>query len=83
MTKIRRQYGRLVLAGYLSIALAIPALTPAPETDAMGTWLRPIPPLVLAGNSDDDAMMQPLRQQASAAMQALQSAGTRATAAAF
>ena len=67
-----RQYGWLVLAGYLSLALAIPALTPAPETDAMDIWLPPIAPLVLADNSADDAMMQPLRQQASAAMQALQ-----------
>ena len=75
MTKIRRQYGWLVLAGYLSLALAIPALTPAPETDA---WLAPIAPLALADNSADDAMMQPLRQQASAAMQALQASGAGA-----
>ena len=78
MTKIRRQYGWLVLAGYLSLALAIPALTPAPETDAMDAWLPPIAPLVLADNSADDAMMQPLRQQASAAMQALQASGAGA-----
>jgi hypothetical protein len=80
VTRIRRQYGWLVLAGYLSLALAVPALTPAPETDA---WLPPIAPLVLADNSADDAMMQPLRRQASAALQALQSTGTRTTATAF
>lgn len=80
MTKVRRKYAWLVLAGYCALALAIPALTPAPDTDV---WLPPLAPLVLADNSDDDAMMQPLRQQASAAMQALQSAGTRTTATAF
>jgi hypothetical protein len=63
VTKIRRQYGWLVLA------LAIPALTPAPQADV---WLPPIAPLVLADNSADDAMMQPLRLEASAAMRALQ-----------
>jgi hypothetical protein len=71
VTKIRRQYGRLVLAGYLSLALAVPVLTPAPEADA---WPPPIAPLVLADNSTDDAMMLPLRQQANAAMHALQQA---------
>jgi hypothetical protein len=71
VTNIRRQYGWLVLAGYLSLALAVPALTPTTESDA---WLPPIAPLVLADNSTDDAMMQTLRQQASAAMHALQQA---------
>jgi hypothetical protein len=74
VTKIRRQYGRLVLAGYVSLALAVPALTPAPDTDAMDIWLPPIAPLVLADNSTDDAMMQPLRLEANAAMRALQRA---------
>jgi len=78
--QVRRPYAWLVLAGYLSLALAIPALTPAlPEPDA----LPPIAPLLLADNSDDEAMMLPLRQQASAAMHELQNAGARKTAAAF
>jgi hypothetical protein len=70
--QVRRKYAWLVLAGYLSLALAIPALTPVPpEADA----LPPIPPLVLADNAvPDDAMMLPLRQEASAAMHALQQA---------
>jgi hypothetical protein len=68
--QVSRKYAWLVFAGYLSLALAIPALTPAlPEADA----LPPIAPLLLADNADDDdAMMLPLRQQAHAAMQALQ-----------
>ena len=74
MKDVRRRYAWLVLAGYCSLALAIPALTPAPQTDE---WLRPIPPLVLADNSDDDAMMLPLRQEASAAMRDLQAAADR------
>jgi len=65
--QVRRTHAWLVLAGYCCLALAIPALTPVPERDA----LPPIPPLVLA-NDDDDAMMQPLRIQANAAMHALQ-----------
>ena len=69
MTKIRRQYGWLVLTGYLSLAAAVPMLTPGPQQDFA---LPPIAPLVFADNSESDAMMLPLRQQASAAMQALQ-----------
>ena len=68
MTKVRRKNAWLVLTGYCALALAIPALTPAPEIDA---W-PPIAPLVLADNFADDAMMLPLRQQARAAMHALQ-----------
>ena len=81
MIDARRQYGWLVLAGYLSLALAIPALTPAPETDA---WLPTIPPLVLADNAvPDDAMMLPLRQEASAALRDLQAHTAQQTAKAF
>jgi len=79
--QVRRKYAWLVFAGYLSLALAIPALTPAlPEADA----LPPIPPLVLAADSaPDDAMMLPLRQEASAALQALEAHTARQTATAF
>jgi hypothetical protein len=70
---VRRKYGWLVLAGYLSLALAIPALTPAPDEDFS---LPPIAPLVLADNSADEAMMLPLRLQASAALHELQAAST-------
>jgi hypothetical protein len=66
--QVHRTHALLVLAGYLCLALAIPALTPVPERDT----LAPISPLVFAGNAEDDAMMQSLRLQASAAMQALQ-----------
>jgi hypothetical protein len=68
--QVRRTYARLVLAGYCALALAIPALTPAPpEADA----LPPIAPLVLADiPMPDDAMMRPLRQEASAALHELQ-----------
>ena len=80
MTQIRREYAWLVLAGYLSLALAIPALTPAlPEAAA----LPPIASLVLADNSADDAMMLPLRQEASAALQALQAHTAQQTANAY
>ena len=63
----RRKYAWLVLAGYLSLAAAVPMLTPAvPETDP----LPPSTPLLLADNSDTDTMMLPLRQQANAALHA-------------
>jgi len=73
--QVRRSHARLVLAGYLGLALAIPALTPSlPEANA----LPPIAPMVLADNSaGDDAAMRPLHRQASAAMQALQTTGAR------
>jgi hypothetical protein len=69
VTKIRRQYGWLVLASYLSLSAAVPMLTPAPQQDFA---LPPIMPLMVADNSESDAMMLPLRQQASAALHALQ-----------
>ena len=69
----RRDYAWLALAGYLALALAVPALTPAPEQDFA---LPPIAPLVLADNSADEAMMLPLRLQASAALSELQTAAT-------
>jgi hypothetical protein len=78
--QVRRTYAWLVLAGYCSLALAIPALTPAPDLDA----LPPIAPLALIDNSGDEDMMLQLHQQASAAMKALQSqqtASVRTTAA--
>jgi len=72
--QVRRSHARLVLAGYLGLALAIPALTPSlPEANA----LPPIAPLMLSDNSGNDAAMQPLHRQASAAMQALQTTGAR------
>jgi hypothetical protein len=74
VTKIRRQYGWLVLAGYLSLAAAVPMLTPAQQQDFA---LPPIAPLVLADNFENDAMMLPLRQQASAALHALQTSSAR------
>ncbi len=77
--QVRRTHAWLVLAGYLCLALAIPALTPVPERDA----LTPITPLVLAGNTEDDAMMQPLRLQASAALYDLQAHTAQQTAKAF
>jgi hypothetical protein len=65
----RRKYAWLILAGYLSLAAAVPMLTPAPQQDFA---LPPIAPLVLAENSEHETMMLPLRQQASAALGALQ-----------
>ena len=67
--QVRRTHAWLVLAGYFCLALAIPVLTPVPERF---DTLPPIAPLVLVSDPDDDAMMQPLRIQANAAMQALQ-----------
>ena len=65
----RRTYGWLMLAGYLGLALAMPALTPAvPEQE----FWPPIAPVVMSETSADEAMMQPLRAQANAAMRALQ-----------
>ena len=79
--QVRRSYAWLVLAGYFALALAIPALTPVPEQDFS---LPPIAPLVVADNPvPDDAMMQPLRQQANAALQALQAHTAQQTANAF
>jgi hypothetical protein len=71
VTEIHRHYGWAVLAGYLSLALAVAAMTPALEAKA---WLPPITPLVLTDKFADDAMMQPLRLEANAAMRALQRA---------
>jgi len=65
----RRKYAGLMLGGYLSLAAAVPMLTPAPQQEFL---LPPIPPLVLVDNSEHDTMMLPLHQQASAALQALQ-----------
>jgi len=69
VTQVRRSHARLVLAGYLSLACAIPMLTPAVERGAPP--LPPIAPAVLADTSADDPAMQPLHQEASAALQAL------------
>jgi hypothetical protein len=79
--QVSRKYAWLVFAGYLGLALTIPVLTPAlPQADA----LPPIPPLVLADNAaPDDAMMLPLRQEANAALQALEAHTARQTATAF
>jgi hypothetical protein len=78
---LRRKYAWLALAGYFSLALAIPALTPAPRNEFS---LPPIASLVLAENSaEDDAMMGPLRAQASAALHDLQAAAARNTAKVF
>jgi hypothetical protein len=79
--QVSRKYAWLVFAGYLSLALAIPVLTPAlPEADP----LPPIAPLVLADNAvPDDKMMLPLRQEANAALQALEAHTARQTATAF
>lgn len=69
-----RSYGWLVLTGYCALALAIPVLTPAvPVPDP----LPPITPLMAADRADD-AMMQPLRLEARAALQALQTRGRQA-----
>jgi hypothetical protein len=71
---VRRKYAWPVLAGYLSLALAVPMLTPAmPEADP----LPPIIPLVLAENSEADAIILPLHQQASAALGELQARRVR------
>ncbi len=67
--QIGRTYAWLVLAGYCCLALAIPAATPAPNK--IGA-LPPIAPLALANNTDDDAMMVPLRLEAMAALSDLQ-----------
>jgi hypothetical protein len=77
--EVRRTHAWLVLAGYLCLALAIPALTPVPPRDTMA----PISPLVFAGNAEDDAMMQSLRLQASAALYDLQAHTAQQTAKAF
>jgi hypothetical protein len=70
VTNIHHQYGWPVVAGYLSLGLAIAAMTPALQAKA---WLPPITPLVLTSdNFADDARMQPLRLEANAAMRALQ-----------
>jgi hypothetical protein len=79
VTDVRRKYGWLVLAGYLSLALAIPALTPV--ADAIHA--PPPAPLLLADNSADEAMMRPLRLQASAALRELQAAAGQQTPAIF
>ena len=72
MTDVRNKYGWLVLAGYFALALAIPALTPV--ADAVYA-LPPMGRLASLDNpSSDEAMMRPLRQQASAAMRELQTA---------
>jgi hypothetical protein len=77
---LRRDYAWLALAGYLTVALAVPMLTPAvSEIDP----LPPIMPLVLADNSDTEAMMAPLRQQANAALHSLQKPALQEAAAAF
>ncbi len=72
--QMSRSYGWLVLTGYCALALAIPALTPAmPASET----LPPMTPLVIADN-DDDAMMQPLRLEARAALRALQAGRSQA-----
>lgn len=80
MTQVSRKYAWLVLAGYFSLALAVTALTPVP---VVGDALPPIAPLVLADQSDDDAMMLPLRRQATEALRALQTSNAQRTANAF
>ncbi len=81
VTQVRRSYAWLVLAGYFCLALAVPALTPVPDEDFS---LPPIAPLVVADSPvPDDAMMQPLRQEANAALQALQAHTARQTASTF
>ncbi len=72
--QIGRTYAWLVLAGYCCLALAILAATPAPKKDDA---LPPIAPLALADNTDDDAMMVPLRMEATAAMSDLQARHVR------
>ena len=73
MTDVRNKYGWLVLAGYFALALAIPALTP------MADAVYALPPIGRLASLDipssDEAMMRPLRQQASAALRELQTAG--------
>jgi len=78
--QVRRTHAWLVLAGYCCLALAIPVLTPTPDRDDA---LPPIAPLVLADNSNDDAMMLPLRLEASAALHELQAHTARQTANAY
>jgi hypothetical protein len=80
VTDVRRKYGWLVLAGYFALALAIPALTPV--TDAINQ--PPIGRLASLDNPPpDEAMMGPLRLQASAALSELQAAAAQQTPAAF
>jgi hypothetical protein len=81
VTDVSRKYGWLVLAGYFALALAIPLLTPAADA------LHAPPPIgqmaSLDAGTSDEAMMRPLRLQASAALHELQAAGGRQSAAAF
>jgi hypothetical protein len=70
VTDVRSKYGWLVLAGYFALALAIPALTPGADAGRA-------PPLIgrlasLDNPPSDEAMMRPLRLQASAALRNLQ-----------
>jgi hypothetical protein len=77
----RRKYGWLVLAGYFALALAIPLLTPAVD------GLHAPPPIRQMASLDtgtsEEAMVRPLRLQASAVLHELQAAGAPQTPAAF
>ncbi|HZT25894.1 MAG TPA: hypothetical protein VFA57_09350 [Pseudolabrys sp.] len=77
MTTQRRKCGWLMLAVYVCLAFAVPALTPPVD---YGTAFPPIAPLTLADLNPDEAMMSPLRMQANAALQALQTAQQTASA---
>ncbi len=68
-------FGRLLRSG---------ARNPGVDAVAAGAdTLPPIAPLVLAHNSEGYAGMQPLRQQAGAALHVLQASGAQQTADAF
>jgi hypothetical protein len=68
---VRRKLALLLAAAVWSVVLTIPALMTAPELDDP---LAPIGPLARLDipPPPDEALMLPLRQQASAALSALQ-----------
>ena len=74
----RCKRGWPILVGYLCLALAIPVLTPSvPDDDFRVT---PIAPVLVSDTAADEAMMEPLREQANAALRALQTGSQTASA---
>jgi hypothetical protein len=71
--EIRRKLALLLAVAVWTVALMIPALMLAPDSDDP---LAPIGPLASLGVSlpADEALMQPLRHEASAALSELQAA---------
>jgi hypothetical protein len=70
---VRRKLASLLAVAVWSVALMIPALMLAPDSDDP---LAPIGPLASLGAPPpaDEALMQPLRQEASEALSELQAA---------